>query len=84
MHVCECVFELVKAHGHCDCCEAMHACACLCMNKARTHMGLLRGDACMCASVFGLQRRTVTAIAVRQCMHLWECMFGLAQGTCAH
>jgi hypothetical protein len=23
--------------AHCDCCEAMHACACLCMNKAHGH-----------------------------------------------
>jgi hypothetical protein len=42
---------LNTAHAHGDCCEAMHACACLCMNKARTHMWLLRGDACMCWSV---------------------------------
>jgi hypothetical protein len=31
MHVWECVFGLVKAHGHGDCCEAMHACVRLCV-----------------------------------------------------
>jgi hypothetical protein len=24
-HVWECISGLVKAHAHCDCCEAMHA-----------------------------------------------------------
>jgi hypothetical protein len=52
MHRCACLCALVhKAHGHCDCCEAMHACACLWMNKARSHMGLLGGDACVCLFV---------------------------------
>jgi hypothetical protein len=31
MRVRECVFLLVKVHGHCDCCEAMHACVGVCV-----------------------------------------------------
>ena len=43
MHVWDRVFGLVKAHGDCDCCEAMHACmevcvsACLGLCKAHGH-----------------------------------------------
>jgi hypothetical protein len=37
MRVSECVFGLVKAHGHCDCCEAMHVCACLCALAHKAH-----------------------------------------------
>ena len=44
---------LNKAHGHCDCCEAMHACACACLcvfiHEAQGHC-----DCCnaMCACSF--------------------------------
>ncbi len=78
IHVWECVFGLVKAHGHCDCCEAMHACACLCMNKARTHMGLLRGDACMYASVFGL----VQAYSHCDCCEAMHACVGMCVWAC--
>ena len=42
-----CVSGLVKARGHCDCCEVMHACACACskfcvlIHEAHGH-----GDCC--------------------------------------
>jgi hypothetical protein len=40
--------------AHCDCCEAMHACACLCMNKAHGHSdccAAMHACACLCVLV---------------------------------
>jgi hypothetical protein len=31
MHVWECVSRMHKAHGHCDCFEAMYACVRVCV-----------------------------------------------------
>jgi len=54
---------LVKAHAHCDCCEAMHA--------------------CVFVRVWACTRRMLTVIAVRRYMHVFLCVFGLAQGVCS-
>jgi hypothetical protein len=68
---------LHKAHAHCDCCEAMHACACcVCdMNKAHAQGDCCEAmHACGCVCVLLCTRRMVTVIAARRCMHVWECV----------
>jgi hypothetical protein len=46
-------FGLSKAHAHCDCCEAMHACVGMCslMHKAHGDCDCCEAmHACMCMS----------------------------------
>jgi hypothetical protein len=43
---------LYKAHGHCDCCEAMHACVGVCVGACARLMPtlpFLEDDACVSA-----------------------------------
>ena len=77
---------LHEAHAHCDCCEAMHACACcLCgMNKAHAHCDCCEAmHACVGVCVWACARRMLTVIAARRCMHVWKCVFGMPLRICA-
>jgi hypothetical protein len=83
MHVSECVFGLVKAHGHCDCCQAMHACACLCVLACTRRMvTVIAAGQCMLVlfCVLLCTRRKLTVIATRKCMHVCVFVCATAQG----
>jgi hypothetical protein len=82
MYVYEC---MIMAHAHCDCCEAMHACGCLCVLVLKAHCHC---DCCKavhaCVGVFlACVERMLAVIAARRCMHVWECVFGLVQSACS-
>jgi hypothetical protein len=79
-----------KAHGHCDCCQAMHACACLCVlvHKAHAHCDCCQAmHVCVGICVLVCTRRMVTVIAARQCMFVsnnWpECLISMLAHVCA-
>ena len=77
---------LCKAHAHCDCSEAMHACACcVCgMNKAHADCDCCEAmHACVGVCVWACARRMLTVIAARQCMDAWECVFWFVQCICS-
>ena len=72
------------------CCEVMHVCACMCLR-----IRCILASFCMhvpkvvcvheqrlCLLLLAIQIRCMLmVIAARQCMHVWECVFGLVQGT---
>jgi hypothetical protein len=70
--VCECSPGLYKAHAHDDYCEAIHARACFC------GVGV-----CVwaCTRSMGIVITARRYMRVLVCV-VWECVFGLVQGSC--
>ena len=87
MHVCECMFLLLyKAHGDCDCWEAMHACVGVyvwaCLRRIVTLLAA-RQFTHVSECVFGLCTRCMlTLIAARRCIRVSECVFVLCARRC--
>jgi hypothetical protein len=61
-------------------------CGRVCLGLCKVHAD---GDcckamhACVGECVWACARRMLRVIAARQCMHVWESVFGLVQGTCS-
>jgi len=74
MCISECVFWLVKAHAHSDCCEAMHACFAVCV------LMTVPSRLCLFVRMFAL---TVIAARRLKAMHVRACVCFHEQGVCS-
>ena len=79
MHVQACL-SLVKAHAHCDCCEAMHACACFVCgtNKVYAHCDCCEAThacACLCVLVHKAHGHCDCCEAMHACVGVCVLLF---------
>jgi hypothetical protein len=78
MHACACcVCDMIKAHGQCDCCEAMHSCMYVyqCMTKVYCHCDCCEAmhacvGVCVLAYAYGESCEAMHA-CIRVCV--WVC-----------